>query len=81
MALETLPHPQRSIFDRTLDLSRVNLEIIAYVVLITLSQSMRGRVGNSMRAAVASPVPLAIPPIPTATIRSITGRRCICSPR
>ncbi|NJL04925.1 MAG: TIGR03663 family protein [Chloroflexaceae bacterium] len=37
MALETLPRPQRSIFDRTLDLSRVNLEIIAYVVLITLS--------------------------------------------
>lgn len=40
MALETfdtLPRPQRSLFDRTLDLSRVNLEIVAYVVLITLS--------------------------------------------
>ncbi len=37
MALDTFPRPQRSVFDRTIDLSRVNLEIVAYAVLIALS--------------------------------------------
>jgi uncharacterized protein (TIGR03663 family) len=38
MALETMPHaPERSVFDRAFDLSRVNLEVVAYSVLIALS--------------------------------------------
>lgn len=38
MAVETLSSSQpRSLFDRTLDLSRVNYEIIAYLLVVTLS--------------------------------------------
>lgn len=38
MAVETFPRsPQRSLFDRTLDLSRINLEVVAYVVVVVLS--------------------------------------------
>lgn len=38
MAVETLHHaPQRSLFDQAIDLARVNLEVVAYIVVIALS--------------------------------------------